>query len=167
MLNHFHRLEFASNDLSNVLAVRLRHGQVNQFPVNLMSIVSTPRQIDELIKNNERARLNPLSETADYARPDHLLNADRFQRREIRLVGNLVRRNRMLHSVSGQKSDTPAAQFADDDWSRRLTVRRFHLDGFSNRQFRQSAETRPADDSKKRILLGGERLLVLSVRESR
>lgn len=166
-MNHSHRLEFASDDLSYVLAIRPRHGQVDQLTINFVGVVSTPRKIDELIKHNERARLDFLSETANHACSDYLPHADRFQRREIRLVRNSVRRNRMFFSVSWQKSDAPAAQFADYDWSGWLTVRCPHLNGFSNRQFRELAETRPADDSNKRILLGEEHPPVLLVRKSR
>lgn len=162
-----HDLEFASDDAPHMFAVRLRHRQMNESAVNLKRIVATPCEIDELIGNHECAGLNLLSETAHYARPDHMPHAKRLQCREIRLVRNLVRRNRMLRAMSRQKSDMPVAQFANADRSGRFPVGSFCLDVFRDSQSRQRAETRSADNSNEWFLLGGWRLLVLLTGESR
>jgi hypothetical protein len=140
---------------------------MNQFSVNLIGVVSTPSEIDELIENNERARLYLLSEAADHACSDDMPHAEQLQSREIGLVRNFVRRDRMFFAVSRQKSDTPAAKFAYDYRSGRLPVGSFLLDGIGNYESWQFTETRSADNSNKQILSGGELLLVLSARESR
>jgi len=106
---HSYQVELASDDLSKMLAIWSRHRQMNQFSVNLVGIITTPREIDELIGNNKRARLDLLSETADYARADDMPHAKRLQSREIGLVRNFMWRDCMLPAVSWQKSETPAA----------------------------------------------------------
>jgi len=141
MTAHSHQVEFASDDLSEMFAVRSRHRQVNQFSVNLIGVVATPRKIDKLVGNNERARLYLFSETADHARADNVPYAERLQRREIGLVWNFMWRDCMLPAVSWQKSDTSTAQFAHDDRRRRLSVRSFRLDGIGDREPRQFTET--------------------------
>ncbi len=140
---------------------------MNQFSVNLVGVVATPCEIDELIGNNERARLNLLSKTADHARSDDMPHAERLQGYEIGLVRNLVRRDRMFLAVPWQKSDTPAAQLAYNYRSGRLSVGSFLLDGVGDYEPRQFTETRSADNSNERILPGGERLPALLARGPR
>lgn len=101
---------------------------MNQFSVNLIGVVATPSEINELIENNERAGLNLLSETADHARAHDMSYPKQLQRREIGFVRNPMRRDCVLLAVSRQKSDTPAAQFANDYGSGWLPIGSFPLD---------------------------------------
>ena len=140
---------------------------MNQIAVNLIGVVATPSEINELIENDERARLDLLSETADHARADDMPYAQRLQRREIGFVRNLVRRDRMLFAMSRQKCNTPAAQFAYDDRRGWFSVRSLYLDGFDNRESRQFTETRSADNTNERVLRCGECLSALLARGSR
>ena len=112
---YFYSFKFASYNAPYMFAVRLRHRQVNNLGVNLKCVVATPREIDELIRNYKCPGFNRFSETAYYACTDHVLHAKRFQRSKICFVWNFVRWNRMLETMSRQKSDTPAAQFANAD----------------------------------------------------
>jgi len=140
---------------------------MNQFSVNLVSVVATPREIDKLIKNNERTRLNLLSETADHAYSDDMPHTKRLQSRDIGLVRDPVRRDRMLLAVPRQKSDTPAAQFTYNYGSGRLSVGSFRLDGLGDYKPRKFTEARSADNSNERNFPGGERLPALLARGSK
>ena len=104
-------LDYAVPDMA---ALRLPHGQVDESAAAIMTIVSTPGEVDELVGNHERAGRYFFFEAPRHAGPYHVSHADFLERGEVSLVGYLVRRYVVLAAMSRQKRDRHAFMLADE-----------------------------------------------------
>lgn len=126
---------------------------MNDLAVLVESIIATPGEINELIGDNEVARLDFFAQTSGNACCYYMPYADRVQRRKIRLVRNFVRRNRMARTMPWQKSYSPTAKFPDKNGIRRNSISCLNINYILYDKTRQLAQARPPDNPNKGRLL--------------
>ena len=104
--------------------------------------------IDELIDNNEFARVHVFAQAATCRQGDDFGNANALQGTNICPVGNIAGRMNMSTAMARQKGDVDAVQAACENLVRRRAERRIHRYPLSILDTVNLVDSGSADDAK-------------------
>src|SRR5204862_7813860 len=105
------------------------------------------RPIEELVGNDDVERLVLLLETADGARRQNPLHAERLEAIDVRAEVQLRRQNPVAGAVAREKRDAPPAKRAEPARARRIAKRRPNRLLLAAPHLRHVVQTAAADDA--------------------
>lgn|SRR3989344_1000171 len=132
--------------------VRFCHGKVDYLTIDIVCVVSTPSEVDELVRCYEIAWFDFLLQAPNHASGHNMAYPQRPNGPEICLVRHFVWRDGVIRTVSWQEYYSLAFKLTNREFFRWFAVGSVHFDLSYPFDGRKTTEPRPADDTNTRFV---------------